>query len=93
MPLYPELLDLTLWPELLTVTKRKSNPYHITDSEIKTLNRDVFPFWVKKSILELTRSKFYPANKKTKTQSELDAMEMQERPDGEPKVGARGQRT
>ena len=53
--LYPEFLALTLWPELWTISKRKSNPYHIDPSDVETLNFDVFPHWMDGNILELAR--------------------------------------
>lgn len=55
--LYPELLALALWPELLTISRRKSNPYAISDEEINTLNFDVFPHWMHHNITELARAR------------------------------------
>ncbi|MHC4248114.1 MAG: hypothetical protein ACYS9X_03205, partial [Planctomycetota bacterium] len=46
VPLYPEFFGMTLWPELRTLRGRAKNPYQITDDEVRTLNRDVFPHWM-----------------------------------------------
>ena len=62
VPLYPEFLALTLWPELWTISKRKSNPFHITDSEVKEFNYEIFPHWIEHSILELGRKRCFEEN-------------------------------
>lgn len=56
VPIYPEFLGLTIWPELWTISERSSNPFHITDKEIEELNYDIFPHWMDKNILELARA-------------------------------------
>jgi len=63
VPLYPEFLALTLWPELWSISKRASNPFHITDSEVKELNYEIFPHWIEHSILELARKRCYEENR------------------------------
>jgi formate C-acetyltransferase len=60
--LYPEFLALTLWPELWTISKRASNPFHITDSEVKELNYNIFPHWMEHTILELARKRCFEEN-------------------------------
>jgi formate C-acetyltransferase len=60
--LYPEFLALTLWPELWTISKRASNPFHITDSEVKELNFNIFPPWMENTILELARKRCFEEN-------------------------------
>ena len=55
--MYPEFLGLSLWPELGTISRRKSNPYYISEEEIKTLNFDVFPHWMNHTIAELARAR------------------------------------
>jgi pyruvate formate-lyase/glycerol dehydratase family glycyl radical enzyme len=60
--LYPEFLALTLWPELWTISKRASNPFQITDSEIEALNDEIFPHWMERNILELTRKRCFEEN-------------------------------
>lgn len=57
VPLYPEFFALNLWPELWTISERNSNPYHIQPHEIKALNLEIFPHWMEKNILELTRKR------------------------------------
>jgi formate C-acetyltransferase len=64
VPIYPEYLALTLWPELWSISKRKSNPYHITEEEAKALNHDIFPHWMEKNITELTRKRCFEENLK-----------------------------
>jgi len=56
VPMYPEFLALTLWPELWSLPKRKVNPYQISTDEVEILNEKVFPHWIKHNILELTRA-------------------------------------
>ena len=38
--LYPEFLSMSIWPELLTIQKRKSNPFYITQKDIEALTPD-----------------------------------------------------
>ncbi len=57
-PLFPEFFALTLWPELETVSDRKKNPQKLTASEASELNLEIFPFWMDKNVLEVTRSQF-----------------------------------
>jgi formate C-acetyltransferase len=62
VPLYPEFLALTLWPELWTMSKRANNPFHITAAEVEELNTAIFPHWMEKNILELARRRSYEEN-------------------------------
>ncbi len=62
VPLYPELIGLTLWPELRTLKTRDQNPYFISSTDIEELNFTIFPAWMKKNILELGRSRLYEQN-------------------------------
>ncbi|NVL93560.1 MAG: hypothetical protein HWN71_11055, partial [Desulfobacterales bacterium] len=62
--LYPEFLALTLWPELWTISKRASNPFHIIDSEVEELNYKIFPHWMESNIIELARKRCYEENLK-----------------------------
>ncbi len=64
VPLYPEFLALALWPELWTISKRASNPFHITDNEVKKLNYEIFPHWIENNITELARKRCYEENLK-----------------------------
>jgi pyruvate formate-lyase/glycerol dehydratase family glycyl radical enzyme len=63
VPLYPEFLALTLWPELWSISRRGSNPFQITDPEVKELNYEIFPHWIEHSILELARKRCYEENR------------------------------
>jgi pyruvate formate-lyase/glycerol dehydratase family glycyl radical enzyme len=59
VPLYPELIGLILWPELNSMTRRSANPFYITPKESKELNLEIFPPWMKKNVLEITRYRHY----------------------------------
>lgn len=59
VPLYPEFLALSLWPELGTITKRTRNPYRLHPDDARELNLDIFPRWMNRSITELTRARCY----------------------------------
>lgn len=54
--LYPEFFALALWPELQTMSRRSANPYQITPDEAAALNKEVFPYWLDRSILERARA-------------------------------------
>ncbi len=56
-PLYPEFLGLSIWPELDTISTRKSNPQYLSSEDAEILNFKVFPYWMDKTILELVRKK------------------------------------
>jgi formate C-acetyltransferase len=80
VPLYPEFLALTLWPELWTISKRASNPYHISDSEVKDLNYKIFPYWINNNITELARKKCFEENwKRYKRKNHAPEMKLLER--------------
>ena len=64
VPLYPEFLATTLWPELRTISRRTRNPYYITEEEIRELNYEIFPRWMKHNVLELARKKCFLENLK-----------------------------
>jgi formate C-acetyltransferase len=57
VPLYPEFLALTLWPELRTLPTRARNPYQLTDADAETLNFKIFPHWMECNILEIARKR------------------------------------
>lgn len=69
VPLYPELIGLQLWPELGTMMERPQNPFYINDEEAEELNLYIFPPWIKHSILELARDRYYG---KKPAQGDLD---------------------
>jgi pyruvate formate-lyase/glycerol dehydratase family glycyl radical enzyme len=83
VPLYPEFLALTLWPELSTISKRKMNPYHITASEVEELNHMVFPHWMDCTITEILRKEHFNLNQRSSKAGEQDGqlnqMELLER--------------
>jgi formate C-acetyltransferase len=80
VPLYPEFLALTLWPELWTISKRASNPYHITDAEVGDLNYEIFPHWMEKNITELARERcIKERSKKPAPARRADEMKLLER--------------
>jgi pyruvate formate-lyase/glycerol dehydratase family glycyl radical enzyme len=83
VPLYPEFLALTLWPELSTVSNRKMNPYHITPSEVEDLNLRVFPHWLDFTITEILRKEHFSGNQRSSRESEqspqLDPIKLLER--------------
>jgi pyruvate formate-lyase/glycerol dehydratase family glycyl radical enzyme len=53
--LYPDLYSLSLWPELETMATRKKNPFQISQEDIDILNFEVFPFWLDRTVMEVTR--------------------------------------
>lgn len=59
VPLYPELIGLLLWPELKTMTRRHPNPFYITPEEADELNLKIFPHWLQKNVLEITKKRDY----------------------------------
>ncbi len=56
-PVYPELLGISIWPELETISTRKVNPQLLNHEDGETLNLDIFPYWMDKTVLEMTRAK------------------------------------
>ncbi len=54
-PVYPELLGLTIWPELETIGEREGNPQLLTPEDGRILNEEVFPYWLDRSVLEVAR--------------------------------------
>jgi len=77
VPLYPEFLALTLWPELWTISRRRSNPYYLSGDEVQVLNYEVFPHWINHNILELARKRCFEENlSKTKGKKEKHAPEI-----------------
>jgi pyruvate formate-lyase/glycerol dehydratase family glycyl radical enzyme len=55
-PVYPELLTgLSVWPELDTISTRKSNPLILSEKDAETLNLKVYPYWLDRTVLEVLR--------------------------------------
>ncbi|MEA3546694.1 MAG: pyruvate formate lyase family protein, partial [Thermodesulfobacteriota bacterium] len=57
-PLFPEFFALTLWPELDTVNDRQKNIQKLDPEDAQELNLKIFPYWMDKNVLELTRERF-----------------------------------
>jgi pyruvate formate-lyase/glycerol dehydratase family glycyl radical enzyme len=57
--LYPELFGLVMWPELNSVSKRRPNPFYISEQDADKLNLKVYPHWMKKTVWEITRYRHY----------------------------------
>lgn len=58
--IYPDFLNaLSIWPELETIHRRKSNPFTITRDEIEKLNFEVFPYWLDNTIMEKARTDYH----------------------------------
>jgi formate C-acetyltransferase len=49
--IHPDFGGLLLLPELPTLATRAVNPLHTTPEQIRTLERDVFPFWFSRSVM------------------------------------------
>ncbi|UCC29264.1 MAG: hypothetical protein JSU86_13805 [Phycisphaerales bacterium] len=58
VPLYPEFMALSLWPELHTIQQRAQNPYYITNAEAAELNYEIYPHWLDNTLLELGRARY-----------------------------------
>jgi formate C-acetyltransferase len=56
--IYPQFMAQALWPELETLSTRKKNPYRITQAEIDTLNLEIFPYWMDRTIQEVCRKDY-----------------------------------
>jgi len=58
VPIYPEFIGLTMWPELRTIGKRELNPNDIAPEDADILNFEVFPFWMDRNVREYCRQKY-----------------------------------
>ncbi|MCP4601373.1 MAG: formate acetyltransferase [Proteobacteria bacterium] len=56
--IYPQFMAQALWPELDTLTSRAKNPYHITQEEIDTLDMEIFPYWMDRTVQEVCRKDY-----------------------------------
>ena len=75
VPLYPEFMAMTLWPELWNISTRKSNPFYLDKKDAETLNFEVFPYWMDSNINELARKFSYDEQGK-KEAPEMGLMEL-----------------
>ena len=58
VPIYPEFIGLTIWPELKTMGNRELNPNDISQEDVDILNFEVFPFWMERNVREYCRRKY-----------------------------------
>lgn len=56
---YPECGGVPIWPELQTVSHRHLNPYRIDAEARRTLNDEVFPFWMDRNVREYARAEHH----------------------------------
>lgn len=56
---YADTVGSVIWPELKTVTSRAINPFNIRPDVARRLNRDIFPYWMRRSIQEISRYSDY----------------------------------
>lgn len=56
-PVYPEFVALTIWPELDTISTRQANPQILSKEDANILNFEVFPYWLDRTVLEVTRKR------------------------------------
>lgn len=54
-PLYPEYFGITIWPELETISTREANPQVLSKEDADTLNYEIFPYWMDRTINERVR--------------------------------------
>ncbi len=57
-PVYQELFGIGIWPELETISTRKANPQLLSKEDADTLNYDVYPYWMDRTVLEVARKDF-----------------------------------
>lgn len=58
-PVYPEWTGLTIWPELDVISTREKNPQQLTQAEAEELNFDIYPYWMERNVLEVTRKRHH----------------------------------
>jgi formate C-acetyltransferase len=56
-PVYPEWTGLTIWPELEVISAREKNPQQLSRAEADELNFEIYPYWMDRSVLEVTRKR------------------------------------
>jgi pyruvate formate-lyase/glycerol dehydratase family glycyl radical enzyme len=54
--LYPDAQGVMIWGELKSIGDRILNPYRISEESIRTLHREVFPFWARRNFREWVRT-------------------------------------
>lgn len=56
-PVYPEWTGMTIWPELDVIGTREKNPQQLTRAEADALNFEIYPYWMDRNVLEVTRKR------------------------------------
>jgi pyruvate formate-lyase/glycerol dehydratase family glycyl radical enzyme len=56
-PVYPEWTGMTIWPELDVISTREKNPQGLTRAEAEELNFEIYPYWMQRNVLEVTRKR------------------------------------
>ena len=56
---YAETVGSVIWPELKTVSTRAINPFKIKPEVAQRLNKEIFPYWLRRSIQEISRYSDY----------------------------------
>ncbi len=56
-PVYPETDGLAIWPELQAIGSRPCQPQLLADADADELNRDIFPYWLQRTVAEVARSR------------------------------------
>lgn len=58
VPVYPEFIGLTIWPELRSMGSRELNPNDIAPEDADILNFEVFPYWMDRNVREYCRRQY-----------------------------------
>ncbi len=58
-PVYPEWTGMTIWPELEVINTREKNPQQLTAAEADELNFEIYPYWMDRNVLEVTRKRHH----------------------------------
>ena len=56
---YIDTVGSVIWPELNTVSTRAINPFKIEPEVARRLSREIFPYWMRRSIQEVARYSDY----------------------------------
>ncbi len=56
---YIDTVGSVIWPELKTVSTRTINPFKIDPEVARRMSRDIFPYWMRRSIQEVARYSDY----------------------------------
>ena len=56
---YIDTVGAVIWPELNTVSTRAINPFKIEPEVARRLSREIFPYWMRRSIQEVARYSNY----------------------------------